>query len=98
MEIEPKEVIKLIHLDESFPFHELAIDTEKEDDGSDIDAKLTTFLDRGGLFIQQALQKHRLFKEILPGNPCIIIRYAHLYANPHSGLNSLVDIYLRAQK
>ena len=42
---------------------------------------------------------HSLFRDkVIPGNPCLIIRYASLYNNQHSKANTIVSIYEKARE
>ena len=45
-----------------------------------------------------ALQKHSLFQDkIIPGNPCLIIRYASIYTYTDNNVNTLLDIQEKAK-
>ena len=60
--------------------------------------EIKKWLGRGEKCIKLALKNHSLFRDkVIPGNPCLIIRYATLYNNQHSKVNTLVQIYEKAK-
>ena len=74
------DVTNFILNDETYPIKELNIEglvAIEPDISQQSKQKIQNFLEQGKEFIKLALQKHKLFQNIMPGNPCIISRFAY---------------------
>ena len=60
----------------------LEISTLEELDTPQKMQELIDFLERGKEFKKLALSKHELFRQLIPGNPSLIIRHACKFVNP----------------
>ena len=94
-----EDICDMILMDESYPIQEILKDKNSANESKEVLAKkILSYLNQGQWYVHFALTKHDLFRNVMPGNPFLITRFA---SELHSTLNSMQtikDLYEKAKQ